>query len=229
MGIFEHFPYTNFHNLNLDRILERTEVAEEAVQASAQQVQDAAADMAAAQAAAANAVSVANNAANAANNAVNTANSASTTANSAINTANDASATASNAAASASAAESAAIAAKNAAEALSAASMIIYEFDVSREGTISSRVTPTVAWIRQLVSDVSSGNALLRFYGPNVSSTGIEAFSSIPSFITPNNESITCEGTYTIMMSNAIRRWAYSFTAEIVNNAPTFNGRAILS
>lgn len=28
MGVFEHFPYTNFHDLNLDRILERTAKAE---------------------------------------------------------------------------------------------------------------------------------------------------------------------------------------------------------
>lgn len=59
MGIFEHFPYTNFHDLNLDKILERTKEAEEAVETSAQQVQDAAADMAAAQAAAAAAQSTA--------------------------------------------------------------------------------------------------------------------------------------------------------------------------
>lgn len=36
MGVFEHFPYTNFHDLNLDKILERTKEAEIATQASAE-------------------------------------------------------------------------------------------------------------------------------------------------------------------------------------------------
>ena len=224
MGIFEHFPYTNFHDLNLDKILERTQAAEEAVETSAQQVQDAASDMAAASAAAANAVSVANNAANAANNAVNTANSASTTANTAINTANNASTVASNAAASASAAESAAIAAKNAAEALSAASMVIYEFDVSMSGVISARVTPTVARIRQFISDVSSGNAILRFYGPNLSSYGVEAFSDVPSFKKYDNDGMACEGVYFIHLGSSVQSWAYALRAEIVNNTPTISG-----
>lgn len=42
MGLFEHFPYTNFHDLNLDKILERTKAAETAVAASAQAAEDAA-------------------------------------------------------------------------------------------------------------------------------------------------------------------------------------------
>lgn len=76
MGVFEHFPYTNFHDLNLDKILKRTQEAEEAVEASAQLVQDAAADMAAAKAAATNAVNTANSATTTADNAVTIANSA---------------------------------------------------------------------------------------------------------------------------------------------------------
>lgn len=62
MGLFEHFPYTNFHDLNLDTILKRTEEAEEAVTAAAQQVEDAAADMAAADAKATQALTNSNNA-----------------------------------------------------------------------------------------------------------------------------------------------------------------------
>lgn len=34
MGLFEHFPYTNYHDLNLDKILERTKEAEVAVEAA---------------------------------------------------------------------------------------------------------------------------------------------------------------------------------------------------
>lgn len=90
MGIFEHFPYTNFHDLNLDKILERTQAAEEAVETSAQQVQDAASDMAAAQAAAANAVSVANGAVSTANTAATSAAQAATSAAVAVTTAQQA-------------------------------------------------------------------------------------------------------------------------------------------
>lgn len=46
MGIFEHFPYSNFHNLNLDRILERTKKAEEDASAAAQAAETAAAAIA---------------------------------------------------------------------------------------------------------------------------------------------------------------------------------------
>lgn len=90
MGIFEHFPYTNFHDLNLDKILERTQEAEEAVETSAQQVQDAASDMAAASAAAANAVSVANGAVSTANTAATSAAQAATSAAVAVTTAQQA-------------------------------------------------------------------------------------------------------------------------------------------
>lgn len=69
MGIFEHFPYTNFHDLNLDKILERTHEAEAAAAASAEDAAQAAAD-------AALALNTANAANTAAGNAVNTANSA---------------------------------------------------------------------------------------------------------------------------------------------------------
>lgn len=45
MGIFEHFPYSNFHDLNLDRILERTQDAEVAVQTAEAAAVQAAADV----------------------------------------------------------------------------------------------------------------------------------------------------------------------------------------
>ena len=91
MGLFEHFPYTNYHDLNLDKILERTKEAEEAVAASEAAVLAAAADMAAADAKATLALSTANTAAGnassaltAAGNAVSTANSADAKADTAI-------------------------------------------------------------------------------------------------------------------------------------------------
>lgn len=77
MGVFEHFPYTNFHDLNLDKILERTHAAEEAAAASAA---DAAASAADAQAAANDAATADANA----TLALNTANAAASTANSAF-------------------------------------------------------------------------------------------------------------------------------------------------
>ena len=48
MGIFQHFPYSNYHDLNLDRILERTQAAEEAVQAAEAAALQAASDVASA-------------------------------------------------------------------------------------------------------------------------------------------------------------------------------------
>lgn len=62
MGIFEHFPYSNFHDLNLDRILERTQAAEEAVQAAEAAALQAASDVASAASDAAAALIAANNA-----------------------------------------------------------------------------------------------------------------------------------------------------------------------
>lgn len=76
MGIFEHFPYTNFHDLNLDKILERTKEAETAVAASAEAAAQAAADVAQAAADATLALNTATQALNTAAQALNAANSA---------------------------------------------------------------------------------------------------------------------------------------------------------
>lgn len=97
MGLFEHFPYTNYHDLNLDKILERTKEAEEAVAASEAAVLAAAADMAAADAKATLALSTANTASNNATTALNTANTADGNATTALNTANTAAGNASTA------------------------------------------------------------------------------------------------------------------------------------
>ena len=104
MGIFEHFPYTNFHNLNLDKILERTHEAEAAAAASAEDAAQAAADAAQAAVDATQALNTATqalNTANAANtaagNAVSTANAANTAADNAVSTANAANIAAGNA------------------------------------------------------------------------------------------------------------------------------------
>lgn len=81
MGLFEHFPYTNYHDLNLDKILERTAEAEQAAAESAADAQEAASDAAAAEAKATLALNTANSASSAASNAVNTANAASSAIN----------------------------------------------------------------------------------------------------------------------------------------------------
>lgn len=78
MGIFEHFPYSNFHDLNLDRILERTKAAEAAAQAAEAATEAAAADMAAADAKATLALNTANSIDAKATLALNTANSVAT-------------------------------------------------------------------------------------------------------------------------------------------------------
>lgn len=83
MGVFEHFPYTNFHDINLDRILERTKEAEEAAQQAAD-------DAGAIHDEATQALQTANLAQGIAINARNTANSAASAASSAVNTANNA-------------------------------------------------------------------------------------------------------------------------------------------
>lgn len=91
MGVFEHFPYTNFHDINLDRILERTKEAEEAIgqtqaalDAAVSDMQSASSDAAAALNAAGNAVSTAQTAANDAATAISNASSALTAANAAM-------------------------------------------------------------------------------------------------------------------------------------------------
>lgn len=91
MGVFEHFPYTNFHDINLDRILERTKEAEDAIaqtqaalDAAVSDMQSASSDAAAALNAAGNAVSTAQTAANDAATAISNASSALTTANAAM-------------------------------------------------------------------------------------------------------------------------------------------------
>lgn len=134
MGVFEHFPYTNFHDLNLDKILERTLEAEEAVEASAQQVQDAADDMAAAQAAAANAVTTANSAVATANNAITAANSAATTADNAITIANSA----------------------------IAAAVHYYEFSVNSGGTLSPAGNSLTASKRIMINDFVAGRGIMK-------------------------------------------------------------------
>ena len=81
MGLFQHFPYTNFHDLNLDVILKRTEEAEASAASSASDAAQAAAN-------AQSAVTTANQALTQANAAQTTANNALTTANEALAAAN---------------------------------------------------------------------------------------------------------------------------------------------
>lgn len=83
MGVFEHFPYTNFHDINLDRILERTKEAEEAAQQAAD-------DAGAIHDEATQALQTAQLAQGIATNARNTANSAASDASAAVTTANNA-------------------------------------------------------------------------------------------------------------------------------------------
>lgn len=69
MGIFRNWPYTNFHDLNLDRILDRTKEAEEAAQQAANDAATSAAGIAAANSKSTEALSKANAAVNTANGA----------------------------------------------------------------------------------------------------------------------------------------------------------------
>ena len=76
MGLFEHFPYTNFHDLNLDVILKRVKDAEAAAASSAEE--------------AAGSIAQAEAAVSTANAANTTANAANTTAQQALNSATSA-------------------------------------------------------------------------------------------------------------------------------------------
>lgn len=69
MGVFEHFPYTNFHDLNLDKIMKRTNEAEANAQQAANDAAAAAAGIAAANSKSTEALSKANAAVNTANGA----------------------------------------------------------------------------------------------------------------------------------------------------------------
>ena len=84
MGIFEHFPYTNFHDLNLDKILERTQAAEQAVADSAAAAEAAAASAAAVESTVNTALNTANSAYSLAHTANNAAGAAQTTADQAL-------------------------------------------------------------------------------------------------------------------------------------------------
>ena len=167
MGLFEQFPYSNFHEMNLNKILERTLAAEEAVAASEAAVLEAAADMAAASAAATNAVNTANAASSAATNAVNTANTANNNATNAVNTANTASNTATSAANAASASAAAAVSAKNTAEALAASTMVCnYQFVIDSANTFTLSTAITDPMYDGIFNNILSGNCLLEFSDP---------------------------------------------------------------
>lgn len=99
MGLFEHFPYTNFHDLNLDVILKRVKDAEAAAAESAE-------DAAGSQAHADEALTKATT-------ALNTANTAASNASTAVSTANTAASDAATAKSDASSAVSAAASAVN--------------------------------------------------------------------------------------------------------------------
>lgn len=108
MGLFEHFPYTNFHDLNLDVILQRVKNAETAAASSAE-------DAAGSQAHADEALTKATNALSTANTAASDAATAKSNAASAVSTANSAASSASDAVTAAQAAQTAAETASTAA------------------------------------------------------------------------------------------------------------------
>ena len=178
---------------------------------------------AAANTAASNAVNTANSAASvaasaqsAATNAVNAANSAVNTANSAVNTAGNA--------------VTAAQAAQAAAEALSAASMVIYEFSITGN-TITPVDTVTASWIRNLILNATSGNAIFRFIdgmaGDGYLPSG--TFSSVASFHKYNNDEAMFDGTYTAVRSSDLLLTAYVIdVAADIGGSPYFNGTIVL-
>lgn len=167
------------------------------------------------------------NAANtAASNAVNTANSAASTAASAQSAATNAVNTANSAANTAGNAVTAAQAAQAAAEALSAASMVIYEFSITGN-TITPVDTVTASWIRQLIFDATSGNAIFRFYDTNAGDTYLTdaTFSSVASFHKYNNDEAIFDGTYTAVRSSDMLLTGYVIdVAADIGGSPSFNG-----
>lgn len=88
MGLFEHFPYVNLHELNLDWILLKLKQNTEDAASSAEDAAASAEDAAAAATNAAEAVSQAAAAQESATEALTTAQSANTTANAALTAAN---------------------------------------------------------------------------------------------------------------------------------------------
>lgn len=175
--------------------------------------------------------STANAANTAASNAVNTANSAASVAASAQSAATNAVNTANSAANSAGNAETAALAAQAAAEALSAASMVIYEFTITGS-TITPVDTVTASWIRNLVFNATSGNAIFRFIdgGAGDGYLPSETFSSVPSFHKYNNDEAIFDGTYTAVRSTDLLLTAYVIdVAADVGGSPYFNGSIALS
>lgn len=84
MGLFEHFPYTNFHDLNLDKIVENTKEAKAAAAAAEAAALAAAADASVADTKATNAFNLANTAKGIADQAVLDAAAAQHTADQAI-------------------------------------------------------------------------------------------------------------------------------------------------
>ena len=158
MGLFEHFPYTNFHDLNLDKVLERTAEAEQAVADSAADAQQAASDAAAANSKATLALNTANSASSAASNAVNTANTASNTATNAKNTADAAASAAGTAVSDAAAALSAATTANNKA-------VTIYDLSITGSSlTIPAQTSEERA---KFLTDLRDGKAIIRIQDNN--------------------------------------------------------------
>lgn len=157
MGLFEHFPYTNFHDLNLDVILNRVKTAE----ASAV---EAAEDAAGSHQQAAEAVATANQAVSSAQQAINTANAAVTTADQAVTTAQEAVTNSQAAQTAAEASQAAAETAQEAAEEAAATGpSVVYKMLLSSNSALNPNqlgVTFTTdATQAQFVNHILNGSA----------------------------------------------------------------------
>ena len=180
MGVFEHFPYVNFHELNLSWIVNKLKELEDAI---SQQV----VDLVARAGVAANAQAISNLSTTVTNNATtahNEALAAQNTANNAVNTANSASSTATTASNTASAASTAAATAQAGVDAIGTKSTLVdntvpvpatlgytgVSFTVLKKSIVRAALYYTNSSPQEiLITDTASGN--INVYAETVAPT----------------------------------------------------------
>lgn len=198
MGLFEHFPYTNFHDLNLDVILQRVKSAEAAAASSAEDAADSAAiaqglddQIAAAVANSANAVS-------AASNAVSTANSAASNASTALSTANTAASNASTAVSTANtAASDAAIAKSDASSAVTEAAAAV--------NTANQALEYTSAVFTKITANITDPDNVL-ISGYSITDDELVSLMTTGSVIIPNFSGTAYYSSHSVVGNQALGR-----------------------